>query len=158
MKDELDGKIMTKFVGLKAKAYSYLIDDASEDKKAKSTQKCVIKRELKFEISKNCLEATKGDKKINYLGGNKTNIDSLQENQKEFIKNNKLLLQIQQRFKNESHNVFTEEIHKIALSSYYDKVMQSIDLIETYAYGTSKELVSKKDEIKCNNIIKNRKK
>ena len=35
--------------------------------------------------------------------------------------------------------------------------MQSIDLIETYAYGTSKYLVSKKEEIKCNNIIKRHK-
>ena len=32
--------------------------------------------------------------------------------------------------------------------------MQTIDSIETYAYGTSKDLVSKKEEIKCNNIIK----
>ena len=32
--------------------------------------------------------------------------------------------------------------------------MQSIDSIETYAYGTSKDLVSKKEGIKCNNIIK----
>ena len=32
--------------------------------------------------------------------------------------------------------------------------MQSIDLIETYAYGTSKVIVSEKEEIKCNNIIK----
>ena len=32
--------------------------------------------------------------------------------------------------------------------------MQSIDLIETYAYGTSTGLVSEKKEIKCNNIIK----
>ena len=32
--------------------------------------------------------------------------------------------------------------------------MQSIDSIETYAYGTSKDLVSEKEEIKCNNIIK----
>ena len=32
--------------------------------------------------------------------------------------------------------------------------MQSIDLIETYAYETRKDLVSKKEEIKCNNIIK----
>ena len=31
--------------------------------------------------------------------------------------------------------------------------MQSIDLIETYAYGTSKDLLSEKEEIKCNNII-----
>ena len=32
--------------------------------------------------------------------------------------------------------------------------MQSIDSIETYAYGTSKDLVSEKEEIKCNNIRK----
>ena len=36
--------------------------------------------------------------------------------------------------------------------------MQSIDLIETYAYGTSKDLVNEKEEIKCNNIIKRYKK
>ena len=50
----------------------------------------------------------------------------------------------QQRFKNKWHNVFTEEINKIALSSNDDKRMQSIDSIETYAYGTSKDLVSEK--------------
>ena len=32
--------------------------------------------------------------------------------------------------------------------------MKSIDLIETYKYGISKILVSEKEEIKCNNIIK----
>ena len=58
---------MTKFVGLRAKAYSYLIDNGSKDKKAKGTKKCVLKRKLKFENYKNCLEATKLDKKINYL-------------------------------------------------------------------------------------------
>ena len=31
--DELSGKVMPKFVGLRAKTYSYLIDDGSEDKK-----------------------------------------------------------------------------------------------------------------------------
>ena len=41
MKNELDEKIMSKFVGLGAKTYSYLIDDGSEDKKAKGTKKCV---------------------------------------------------------------------------------------------------------------------
>ena len=50
----------------------------------------------------------------------------------------------QQRFKNKWHNIFTEEINKIALSSNDDKRMQSIDSIETYAYGTSKDLVSEK--------------
>ena len=49
MKDELGGKIMTKFVGLRAKTYSHLIDDGSEDKKAKGTKKCIIKRKRKFE-------------------------------------------------------------------------------------------------------------
>ena len=38
MKDELGGKIMTKFSVLRAKTYSYLIDDGSEDKKAKGTK------------------------------------------------------------------------------------------------------------------------
>ena len=84
------------------------------------------------------------------LAKNKINIDSPTE----FTKNNNLILQIQQRFKSERHNVFTEEINKIALSSNDDKRIQSIDLIETYAYGTSKDLVSEKEEIKCNNIIK----
>ena len=58
---------MIKFVGLKAKTNSYLIDDGSEDKKAKSTKKCVIKRKLNFQNYKNCLEATQLDNKINYL-------------------------------------------------------------------------------------------
>ena len=40
MKDELDGKIMTKFVGLRAENYCYLIDDANEDKKSKGLKKC----------------------------------------------------------------------------------------------------------------------
>ena len=36
--------------------------------------------------------------------------------------------------------------------------MQLIDLIETYAYGTNKDLVSEKEEINCNYIIKRYKK
>ena len=48
MKAELGGKIMTKFVGLRAKTYSYLIDDGNEDKKAKDTKNCVITGKLKF--------------------------------------------------------------------------------------------------------------
>ena len=43
MKDELSGKIMTEFVRLRAKPYSYLIEDGSEDNKAKGTKTCVIK-------------------------------------------------------------------------------------------------------------------
>ena len=73
---------------------------------------------------------------------------------KELVKNNKLILKAQQRFKSERHNVFTEEINKIALSSNDDKRMQSIDSIETYSYRTNKYLVCKKEEIKSSNIMK----
>ena len=59
---------------------------------------------------------------------------------------------IQQRFKNERQNVFAKKINKIAFISNNDKRMQSI-AIETNAYGTSKDLVSEKEKIKCNNII-----
>ena len=52
MKDELSGKIMTKFVGLRAKACSCLIDDGSENKKAKGTKKCFIKKNLNLKIMK----------------------------------------------------------------------------------------------------------
>ena len=137
MKDELSGKIMTKFLGWKAKTYSYLIRDGSEDKKAKGTKKSVIKRKLKFEYYNNRLEATQLDNKINFAEKNIINIDSLKRNHKQFIRNNKSILKTQQRFKSEKHNVFTEEINKIALSSNDDKRIQSIDLIETYAHGSS---------------------
>ena len=66
---------MTKFVGLRAKTYNYLIDDNSEDKKTKDTKKCVIKIELKFEDYKNCLKVTQLENKINYLEKNKFTID-----------------------------------------------------------------------------------
>ena len=58
MKYELWGKIMTKFVGLRAKFYTYLIDVGREDKKEEGTKKCVITRKIKFENYKNCLSAT----------------------------------------------------------------------------------------------------
>ena len=83
MKDELGRKIMTNCVGLKAKIYSYLIDDGSKDKTAKTTKKCAIKRKLKLENYENCLEATQLENKINCLEKNKTNIDRL----KKMIKN-----------------------------------------------------------------------
>ena len=154
MKDELGGKFMTKFLRLRAKTYSYLIDDGSEDKKAKGTKKCVIKRKLKFENYKSCLEAIQLQNKTNHLEKNKIDINSLKKDHKEIIRKNKLRLKTQRRFKSERHNIFTEEINEITFSSNNDKRMQSIASIETYAYGTSKDLVSEKEEIKCNNIIK----
>ena len=87
MKDELGGKIMTEFVARRPKTYSYLMDGGDTDKKAKGTKKCVIKRILKFNDYKNCLM------------------------------NNKVILKSQQRFKSELHDLYTEEVNKIALSS-----------------------------------------
>ena len=52
---------MTTFAGLRAKTYTYLIEGGSEDKKTKGAKRRVIKRKLKFENCKNCLEATQLD-------------------------------------------------------------------------------------------------
>ena len=86
MRNELGGEIMTKFVGLIAKTYSYFIDDSSEVNKAKGTKKCVIERKIKFENYKKCLEATQLENKINYLEKNKVDIYNITENNEEFIK------------------------------------------------------------------------
>ena len=50
MKDKVGGKIMTKFVGIRAKRYSYLVVNGSKDKRAKGTKKCIIKKTLNLEI------------------------------------------------------------------------------------------------------------
>ena len=96
MKDELGRKIMTKFVGLRAKTCIYLTNDGSEDKKAKGTKKCVIKRKIKFENYRNSLEATK-----------------LKKNHEKFIRNNKSIIKTQQRFKSESHNVLLKKLIRL---------------------------------------------
>ena len=105
MKHELGGKIMTEFVALRPKTYSYFTDDCKEDKKAKGTKKCVIKRRLKFNDYKYCLL------------------------------NNEMILKSQQRFKSERHDVYTEEVNKISLSSNDDKRLQTFDRITSYPYG-----------------------
>ena len=78
MKDELGTKIMIKFVGLRAETYIYLIDHGSEDKKAKGTERCAIKRKLKFENYKNYLNLTQLENKINHIE-KKIYIDSLKK-------------------------------------------------------------------------------
>ena len=87
MKDKLGGKIMTELVALRPKTYSYLTDDCKEDKMAKGTKKCVIKRRLKFNDYKYCLL------------------------------NNEIILKSQQRLKSQRHDVYTDQVTKIALSS-----------------------------------------
>ena len=68
--------------------YSYLKDNNDEDKKAKGTKKCIIKRKLTFQDYKNCLEAAQLERKINYLEINKFDVDSLKED----VAKNKLTL------------------------------------------------------------------
>ena len=113
-------------------------------KKQKSTKKCVIKKELQFENNESCLKVNQLDNKINHLEKNKIDTDSIKKNRKEFIKNNKSISKIQQRFKTEMYNFFNAEIDKVGLSSNDHKRMQSNNFIETYAYGTSKDLVNEK--------------
>ena len=54
-KDELGGKIMKEFCTLSAKTYTYLMDDDSENKKAKGIKRCVVKRRLMLENHKDSL-------------------------------------------------------------------------------------------------------
>ena len=48
--------------------------------------------------------------------------------------NDEIILTSQQRFKSDCHNVYTEQINKIALSSNNDKRLQKFDKITTYPY------------------------
>ena len=127
MKDELGRKIIIEFVASRPKIYSYLIDDGDGNKKARSTEMCDIKQKLNFKDDKICLEAIQLEIEINHLENNTLDLDKLTGHEK----SNRLVLKSQQRFRSEIHNVFTEEINKIALSTADDKRMQSIGSIET---------------------------
>ena len=111
MKDELSGKIITEFVTLRPKTYSFLTDDGKEDKKAKGAKKCVIKKMIKFNDYKKCLL------------------------------NDEVILKSQQRFISKKHDVYTENIHKIALSNNDDKRIVSSDKITSYPYGYKGKIV-----------------
>ena len=111
MKDELGGKIITEFVTLRPKTYSYLTDDGKEDKKAKGTKKCIIKKTIKFNDYKKCLL------------------------------NDEVIFKSQQRFISKKHDVYTENINKIAVSNNDDKRMVSSDKITSYPYGYKGEIV-----------------
>ena len=65
---------------------------------------------------------------------------------KNCLLNDELILKSQQRFKSKSHNVYTEEINKIALSSNDDKRLQTFDRITTYPHGC-KNLESMQNKI-----------
>ena len=66
---------------------------------------------------------------------NKTKI--MFENHRDSLFNNKIVLKIQQRFKTNHHNVYSENINKIALNSNDDKRLQTFDKTTTYPRGTN---------------------
>ena len=105
MKDELGGDIITEFVALRPKAYSYITNDFIEMTKAKGTKKCVVNKMLRFEDYKKCLFS------------------------------NGKVLKSQQRLKSENHEVYTENINKIAPSCDDDKRIVTSDRITSYPYG-----------------------
>ena len=105
MKDKLGGKIIMEFVTFRPKTYSYLTDDGKEDKKAKGTKKCIIKKMIKFNDYKKCMF------------------------------NDELILKSQQRFISKKHDVYTENINKITLSNNGDKRIVSSNKISSYPYG-----------------------
>ena len=144
MRDELGGQIMKQFVGLRAKTHSYLKDNNDEDKKTKGPKECDTKKKIKFQNYKNCLETAQIENKINHLEKNRIDVDILKKVHQEFIKNNKLILKLQQIFRKEKQNDFTDQINKIALSSNDDKRIQSIYSIEICEHRTSKDLLCKK--------------
>ena len=88
----------------------------------KITKKYVIKRRLKFNDYKYCLL------------------------------NNEIILKSQQRFKSERHDVYTEEVNKIALSSNDDKILQTFDRITSYPSGASPCKVCKTELLSKVNI------
>ena len=66
------------------------------------------------------------------------------ENYKDCLLNNKTVYRSQERIKSYYHDVYTEEVNKIVLSSNDDKRLQTSDKITTYPYGTSDMMVINK--------------
>ena len=91
--------------------------------KSKGTKKCVIKRELIIENYKDCLFS------------------------------DKIILKSQQRFKSNHHNIYAEEINKIALSSNDDKRLQTSGRIKTYPYGTNAFKVCESEMLMVKRLI-----
>ena len=79
------------------------------------------------------------------------------KNYKDCQFNNENILKSQQRFKSDYHNVYTEQINKIALSSNDDKRLQTFDKITTYPYGTKAFKVCESEMIAVKNTYEKKK-
>ena len=110
MKDELGGVIMTEFIALRPKLYSYKKLDGAEDKKCKGIKKCIIKKTLTFEDYKNCLF------------------------------NDSTEYRSQLMFRSMKHDIFTIEVNKVALHRDDDKRISDRDGISTFARGYQGQL------------------
>ena len=105
MKDELGGKIMTEFVALRPKLYSYKKLDGSEDKKCKGIKKCVVKKTLTFNDYKTCLFSDSTEYRSQLM------------------------------FRSSKHVVHTIEVNKVTLNRDDDKRISKKDGISTFARG-----------------------
>ena len=103
LKDELVGAIMTEFIALRPKLYSYKKLDGEEDKKCKGIKKCAVKKTLMFEDYKNCLL------------------------------NPKAVYRSQLMFRSTNHEVHTVDVNKVALNRDDDKQISKRDGISTLA-------------------------
>ena len=105
MKNELGSKIMTEFVALRPKLYSYKNLDGSEDKKCKGIKKCIVKKTLTFEDYKTYLFSDSSEYKSHLM------------------------------FRSAKHEVHTIELNKVALNRDDDKRISRKDGISTFARG-----------------------
>ena len=105
MKDKLGGAIITEFIALRPKLYSFRQLDGAEDKKCKGIKKCVVKKTLSFKDYKNYLL-------------NPTNV-----------------YRSQLMFRSTKHEVHTIKVNKITLNQDNDKRIAKKDGISTSARG-----------------------
>ena len=75
------------------------------------------------------------------------------ENYKDSFFNDKIILRLQQRSRSGHHNVYTEEVNKIILSSNDDKRIQTFDKVTTYPYGTNVFAVCKNEMLLKNKVM-----
>ena len=104
-KDEVGGKIMEKFVGLRAKLYSYKIFEGEESKKCKGIKKGVVEDSIEHRDYEDCLFTGKEQ------------------------------LRTMNVIRSYNHEVYTESVNKIALSTHDDKRYIRENQIDTYAWG-----------------------
>ena len=104
-KDEAGGKIIKGFVGLRAKLYSYKMDEGEESKKCKGVKKQVVVTSITHEDYKTCLRTGKEQ------------------------------LRKQNILRSYEHEVYTEEVNKVALSAQDDKRYILSDGVHTLAWG-----------------------